>query len=158
MLEELETLARMPARERAASVRKLILTPDDGRAKLWVILRSLALRRDDPELFAHGEYRALRTPGSKSRHVVAYVRSLRGRGIIVVAGRLFASLGSPVGTPPLCADAWENTMVTLDPIPTGTPLVDALTGAAHDAAILLPIARLFAHFPGAILRYGPSRN
>ena len=98
----------------------------------------------------------MQNAGIEVSSVVAYVRSLCGRGIIVVAGRLFASLGSPVGTPPLGADTWENTMVTLDPIPTGTPLVDALTGAAHDATILLPIAGLFAHFPGAILRYGTT--
>jgi (1->4)-alpha-D-glucan 1-alpha-D-glucosylmutase len=159
MLEELQTFARMPASERAGSVQKLIETPDDGRAKLWVIAQALALRRDDPELFAHGEYRALRTAGSKARHVVAYVRSLRGRGVVVVTGRLYASLGPPAGTPPLGALAWGDTRVTQDPVCAGAPLVDALTGAARDAAMPLPIAEAFAHFPGAILRYGtPSRD
>ena len=159
MLEQLESIARMPARERAACVRNLLRAPDDGSAKLWGILQALALRRVDAELFAHGDYRALRTAGSKSRHVIAYVRSLRGRGIVVVAGRLFASLGFPAGTPPLGANAWGDTMVALDPVRTGTPLVDALTGTQCSAAPLLPIADLFAHFPGAILRYGmPSRD
>jgi (1->4)-alpha-D-glucan 1-alpha-D-glucosylmutase len=47
----------------------------------------LSLRRDDPELFAHGDYRALDVQGPARQSVVAYARTHEGRALLVCALR-----------------------------------------------------------------------
>ena len=58
-----------------------------GSVKQQVIQPVLALRREDPELFARGDYRALDIRGPAAEDIVAYARVLAGRAIIVCASR-----------------------------------------------------------------------
>jgi (1->4)-alpha-D-glucan 1-alpha-D-glucosylmutase len=152
-LDSLTGLAHDPAEGLAARVRALVEAPYDGRAKLWVIWRALALRRDRPDLFAEGDYYPVAAAGARARHLVAYARRLGPSGIVAVAGRLFASLGLPAGTPPLGETAWGDTAVDLSWLPAGVALRNALTGESHAAGDALPVARIFANFPGAALVY-----
>jgi (1->4)-alpha-D-glucan 1-alpha-D-glucosylmutase len=137
-------------------VRALLDVLQDGRAKLWVIWRTLALRRDRPGLFAEGDYYPVAAAGARARHLVAYARRWGPSGIVTVAGRLFASLGLSAGTPPLGAAAWGDTAIDLSWLPAGVELRNALTGEAHVAGDALPLARVFANFPGAALVYRVS--
>jgi (1->4)-alpha-D-glucan 1-alpha-D-glucosylmutase len=153
-LAELETLAAGPRDALAGQVASLLAHPGDGRAKLWVISRALALRRERPELFAHGDYYPVAVAGSRSRHIVAFARRLGTAGIVAVAGRLFASLGVAPGTAPTGVMPWGDTALDLSFVPAGTRVVDVLTGETHDpGAGPVPVAAAFAHFPGAILAY-----
>ena len=45
------------------------------RAKLWVALRALGLRRERAKLFADGDYRPIEAVGERAKHVVAYARN-----------------------------------------------------------------------------------
>ncbi|WP_343713361.1 malto-oligosyltrehalose synthase [Inquilinus sp.] len=70
----------------------------DARVKHWLAARLLRLRRDDPELFARGDYTAVEAEGPAAAHVVAWRRSLDGRHLVVavprlVAGKLNGALG-----------------------------------------------------------------
>lgn len=70
----------------------------DGRVKHWLAARLLRLRRDDPDIFARGEYAPVEAQGPAAAHVVAWRRSLDGRHLVVavprlVAGRLNGALG-----------------------------------------------------------------
>jgi (1->4)-alpha-D-glucan 1-alpha-D-glucosylmutase len=152
-LAALGALAERPAADLPAAVRGLFDEPHDGRAKLWVIWRALALRREHPELFADGDYHPIAAAGERSRHVVAYARRLGATGNVVVAGRLFASLGRPAGELPVGEAAWSDTTVDLSFLPAGVELRNALTGEAHSAGDALRLGRLFANFPGALLVY-----
>ena len=58
-----------------------------GSAKQQVIQKVLTLRRNDPELFARGDYRALEIRGPAGDAVVAYARILEQRTLIVCALR-----------------------------------------------------------------------
>ena len=58
----------------------------DGRIKLFVIHRLLALRRDRPELFSSGAY----VPLPAAPHLVAFARILPGQSLIVAVRRLSA--------------------------------------------------------------------
>ncbi len=87
-------------------------------------------------------------------HVVAYARRLGLAGVVVVPGRLFASLGLDVGGAPLGAAAWGDTAVDLSFIPAGTRLENLLTGETLAPGVVLELGRALAYFPGALLAYG----
>ena len=154
MLGELDAIASGTKESLAASVLALLATPHDGRLKIWVISRALALRREYPQLFTRGDYVAINVTGERARHAVAYARRQGNSGFVAVAGRLFASLGLEQGVAPVGDDAWGNATLGLDFLPPATQLFDVLTGAAHElSAGSVALARVFATLPVALLRY-----
>ena len=136
----------------AARARELAAYLHDGRAKLLVTARILALRRDDPALFREGAYQPLESSGEKAAHVLAYARHHEGRRLVVIAGRLFAQLlGEPQGLP-LGVETWSDTAIAVDGLPEGARLANVLTGetvVVRGGAIAL--AEAFANFPAAAL-------
>jgi (1->4)-alpha-D-glucan 1-alpha-D-glucosylmutase len=153
-LASLRELERARGERVAATARALFDSPYDGRAKLWVAVRALALRRTLDDVFTSGGYRPIDATGARANHVVAYAR-LHGRhGIVVIAGRLFASLALEPGVPPTGAAAWSDTTIDVGFIASGTRLRNALTdeivAVENDR---LPIARAFASFPAALFAY-----
>ena len=135
----------------AQIARDLTANPYDGRAKLWLIARLLALRKREPMLFEQGSYVPVKAAGPHERHVLAYLRRRQDKGILVVGGRLYASLGLEFGVPPLGA-TWQDTAIDASMLPEHTLLTDALTGATMRASgSKLELARAFEHFPGAVL-------
>jgi (1->4)-alpha-D-glucan 1-alpha-D-glucosylmutase len=154
-LASLRMLEAGPRESLPAAVRSLFDVPDDGRAKLWTIARALALRRRAPELFAKGGYRPLDVEGNRARHVVAYARTAERAGLIVVVGRLYASLGSPQGALPVGSETWSDTAVDASPLAAAAALRNVLTGEAVTlAGGRLPLARACASFPVALFEYG----
>jgi (1->4)-alpha-D-glucan 1-alpha-D-glucosylmutase len=101
-----------------------------GDAKLWVVSRTLRLRREWPELFT--EYRPLDVGGSAAQHAIAFDRG----GAITVATRL------PVGLER--SGGWRDTALEL-PI----PMTDAISGVRH--AGIVPLADLLHDYPVALL-------
>ncbi len=126
-------------------LRERLLETSDGEApplgdalgvqKLWLLRRTLALRRSRPECFdERGTYTPLAVDGHARQRVVAFQR---GTGVVVVAPRLTLSL----------AGGWGDTRVSL---PEGS-FVDALTGEPVKGGHL---AELVARFPVALLSRG----
>jgi len=142
-----------------AAARGLAQAPQDGRAKLHVAARLLALRRELPELFRLGSYAPLESRGAQAAHVIAYARRHEGRTLVVIAGRLFAKLLGEPGRLPLGRQTWSDTAVAAGELGEGARLVNVLTGEAltvRDGAIAL--APSFANFPGAALLFeAPNR-
>jgi (1->4)-alpha-D-glucan 1-alpha-D-glucosylmutase len=60
---------------------------EDGVAKLYLIWKTLTLRRRLPRLFADGDYIGLAILGQQADHVCAFARRLEGQEIIVVTTR-----------------------------------------------------------------------
>ena len=149
-LEGLASLAALPGATRAARVRELFGGPHDGRAKLWVLWRALALRREQPALFEHGDYLPVAASGAKAAHAVAYARRHGGSTLLVVAGRLFASLGAGVGALPLGEECWADTALATEFLPRGAPLHNVLTGETLEASDTLALGVALANFPGAL--------
>jgi len=153
----LQQLAALPSAALPAQVQALLATPYDGRAKLWTIYRALELRQQHPEIFAQGDYAPINVAGTRGRHVIAYARRYGKRGVIAVAGRMFASLGLDPGELPIGEQAWGDTALELPLITPGTRLNNVLTGEQFTCVeTRLPLARVFAHFPGALLAYERS--
>ena len=108
---------------------------DRGEEKLWLIRRTLEVRREHPEHFdARGAYTSLAVVGDERHRVVAFQR---GTGVVVVAPRLTLSL----------TRGWRDTRVVL---PEGR-FVDAFTGEAAVGGLL---EHLVARFPVALLVQG----
>ena len=156
LLKELEGIAAVPADAMASSVRAFFAVPHDGRAKLWLAWRALQFRRRYEELFLKGNYHPVAVAGSRARHVVAYARGAGDAGIVVAAGRLFASMGLEPGVLPVDEAVWGDTALDLAFLPAGTCLVNVLTGESRrtDASGRLLLTRAMTHFPGALLAYG----
>jgi (1->4)-alpha-D-glucan 1-alpha-D-glucosylmutase len=121
---------------------------------MWVMWRALGARRENPGLFARGDYLPISVEGERARHAIAYARRRESSGVIAVAGRLFASLGLEPGVAPVGRDAWGDSRLDLDFLPPATQLYDVLTGTVHaiDAGGV-SLARVFATLPVALLRY-----
>ncbi len=140
------------AAEHSARVRSMLASAADGRAKLWTIWRLLQLRREHPDLFELGDYTAMNVTGTRARHTLAYARRHEGQLILVVSGRLFATLGPATGESPI-GEAWDGTFVDASILPAHCRLRDALSGTSFDVdpQTALPLAKLLAHFPVAVL-------
>jgi (1->4)-alpha-D-glucan 1-alpha-D-glucosylmutase len=59
----------------------------DGRIKLALTARLLALRREVAQVFAHGEYRPLVAKGRDAEEIVAFARCHDGDAVLVVVAR-----------------------------------------------------------------------
>ena len=55
---------------------------EDGRCKLLLTWKLLALRQSNPELFRAGDYRALHARGSRARHLCAFLRRFRQQALL----------------------------------------------------------------------------
>ncbi|WPC65043.1 malto-oligosyltrehalose synthase [Rhodoferax ferrireducens] len=133
----------------------LMTAPQDGRAKLWITWRLLALRRERPALFRDGDYTALKVSGARAQHVVAFTRRHEGATLVVIAGRLFARLLGEAILPPLGESVWADTTVAIN-LPDGTRLTNALT----DETLIvehghIKLGAAFARLPAAAL-LGPT--
>jgi (1->4)-alpha-D-glucan 1-alpha-D-glucosylmutase len=101
-------------------------------------------------LFEAGDYAPLTVKGAHAAHVIAYQRRHADDTLIVVAGRLFAQLGVPVGDLPVGEITWSDTVVSLPNRLAGQRFVNVLSGdtvTVTDGGIRL--AQAFEHVPVA---------
>jgi (1->4)-alpha-D-glucan 1-alpha-D-glucosylmutase len=129
----------------------------DGRVKQALIRRTLALRREVPELFARGEYRPIDVSGLLAAHVVAFLRSRGDAVCIVVVPRLAARL---LGLPDTAnetaitipAAVWRSTTLHLPEDVAGRRLRDRISDRRlRPLDRQLPIETILAEFPVALL-------
>lgn len=150
LLAALDAARADPAAHRAVAAEALAAWPD-GRIKLLLTAVLLRQRRADPELFRAGDYQPLALRGRHAERAVALARCHAGRAVVAVVPRLCAPLTSHERPFPL-GDCWADTAVALPAGLAGRPLRDLVTGAAHAAADVLPLAALCADLPLAVLR------
>jgi (1->4)-alpha-D-glucan 1-alpha-D-glucosylmutase len=115
----------------------------DGREKLFVTRRLLALRRLHPDLFAAGDYQPLEVRGEKSQHLCAFARSHGGLSMAVAVPRLVHQLYRGDQTA-----AWGETDIMLPP---GGVWQDVFGLRRLDRRHRVPAGELFADFPVAVL-------
>lgn len=125
---------RLLTEMRAMSAADVLKRSDDGLPKLWTVFHGLHIRRDFPESFGpRGEYVPVEVTGSKSEHVIAY---LRGRNVATVVPRLPFRLGGD----------WGDTEIRL---PSGQWL-NRLSGSGVEGGEVR-VSALLAGFPVALL-------
>ncbi len=141
---------------RAAELRVLLDLAADGEAKFRVTWAGLQLRRRAADWIAGADYVPLAVHGARADHVVAYARRSGPRCLVVVAPRLFASLGLGVGQAPV-GDIWGDTVVALPGgdggiADEGAVMRDAIGGRRHRAGGAgLAVADVLRDFAWALL-------
>ena len=129
----LDGLRKREGEDRIALVRDLAANPLADETKLFVTYKALQFRKANPELFARGEYRALRVNGARSRHVCAFARRHTDHCAVAVAPRWTLRM-----------DGWADTEIELPP----GEWRDVITGLIPATARL---SDLLAGFPVALL-------
>jgi (1->4)-alpha-D-glucan 1-alpha-D-glucosylmutase len=149
-LAQAQALAAAP--DRAATLAIWLTQAVDGRAKFWAIWRTLQLRQAWHAMLLQAEYLPLEVRGERAPHVVAYARRNGPQWLVVVAARLYASLGLQPDELPL-GERWGDTEVVW-PAAEAAPaaMEDAIGGRRHavtDGALRL--RELLCDFPSAAL-------
>jgi len=144
------------------SPRALAAQLEDGRAKLWLTWKVLQLRRAQPQLFSHGDYRRLRVHGARAAHVCAFARRCGEHTLIAIAPRLYRRLLDDPARLPLGSEVWQDTLVELpraersaarlDNVLAGGQLEPLRRGEVSGVAV----AAALAEFPVALLSAGSA--
>ncbi len=131
---------------------ELIASWRSGAIKLWIIEKTLRLRREASDLFTRGTYLPLTLHGPQAGNVIAFLRSDGARAAITIipirARRLLGESAVPLVPP----SAWAGTHLALPPEWSGRAWRNALTGGAtssHDGR--LEVAALLADLPVTLL-------
>jgi (1->4)-alpha-D-glucan 1-alpha-D-glucosylmutase len=155
LLQHLQSLEGEPGELRAERIGELLQNSVDGALKLYVTWKTLQLRRQDPELFHSGAYKAVTVRGSAQEHVCAFARAGKGRCLMVIAPRLYATLFAFERDPrPWDPEVWGDTLVEA---PTGLdgPLLEVFTGLEYEPGTdtgELALRDVLARFPVALLQ------
>jgi len=139
-----------------AELEAMMRDINDGRLKMYITLRCLALRRQLPLLFAAADYLPLVVQGSRAAHVCAFLRRRRGRAMVVLAPRLYYRLcgGDPAVAP--LGGIWGDTAVALPEGLAETVFVCQFSGEdmrpeKAGPGPLLPLGRILRTVPVALL-------
>lgn len=138
----------------APAVRGLLNRLADGRAKLYLAWKGLALRKAHPELFTAGDYLPVTADGARSEHVCAFIRRRDDHAALVAAPRWCMNLTDGAVEPPLGADVWGDTHLGLPEWMRGY-CYNVLTGEtiAIGSNGTLEMAKILTSFPVALLQW-----
>jgi len=134
-----------------AFVRELADNVHDGRIKLYVLWKTLNLRKQLAELFQRGEYIPLESAGERAKHLFAFARRHDAKVLVVAVLRLSAQLLQGEPRIPHGQAVWQDTKIDL-PAGCETSFRNFLTGEAVAAEQGAFFAKnLFQNFPVALL-------
>jgi (1->4)-alpha-D-glucan 1-alpha-D-glucosylmutase len=122
----------------------------DGRIKLAIIARTLALRARLPDLFARGAYVPFSIDGPASEHVVSYGRQLGDRRVMVAAIRMPGKLFDSLDPTDVRSAPWQQTRILLPRGWASRPARDVLSDSDTFSTRLPMASELFAHLPIAL--------
>ena len=97
----------------AALVTDLTNNWEDGRLKLFLAFRGLAVRKEFADVFADGDYVPLKVTGNYADNVIAFARRQGEKVLVAIAPRFFTSL-TPAGELPCGKGIWKDTAITLE--------------------------------------------
>ncbi len=138
--------------------QNMLANLSDGRAKMYVIYKTLQLRRRLQDVFTSGSYLPSQVTGKKSEHICAFIRE-KGRHLIVaVAPRLYLSLMDGRRDLPLGDTVWHDTQIILPENCAGVQLRNIFAdnqehrAEAGKASRSLDVGRLLQSWPIALLQ------
>jgi (1->4)-alpha-D-glucan 1-alpha-D-glucosylmutase len=137
-------------------LQELLANLEDGRAKLYLVLRLLGLRREHPLLFESGDYLPLTVEGEHAAHVCAFARCAGNDALIVVAPRWFSVLCGEEHRHPVGRPVWGDTCLVLPEALVEREWVSLLDGEAVAGLgrQTIPVAEVLRRFPvGVVMRH-----
>lgn len=151
----IESLSALESNGNASAASGLLDNWRDGCLKLYLAKKVLTFRRAHKELFMHGEYLSLYATGAKKECVCSFARCWKGLWAITAVPRLTTRLVKP-GAFAIGDAVWRRGSLLL---PRNAPgawinLLSAQRIAASERSI--PLARIFADFPFALLVHEPK--
>jgi (1->4)-alpha-D-glucan 1-alpha-D-glucosylmutase len=152
-----ESIRRWGGNPDAISVSRLLENPADGRLKLYLLWKTLCLRKRWPDVFQRGEYLPLTVQGEKADHVVAFLRKSDTASVLVVVPRLVASLISDSNLPPIGSRVWEDTHILVPFSGSCEKYRNAFTEEVIDlprSDAKIAVSELLGHFPAALCLLG----
>lgn len=122
---------------------------DTGQIKAWLLVKLLELRRNSPDLFTYGEYKALKVTGKHADRVMAFARVHENKWIIT-AVPLSLTLFSEADIENLENLDWDDTKIHL---PDDAPLFmhHVLTGFKGHIRKNIKLNEVFTSLPLAVL-------
>jgi len=153
--EVFESIRHWSGEPDPSAIGKLLDAPEDDRLKLYLIWKTLCLRKDQPDLFQQGEYLPVDVLGPKADHVVAFARKFQDTNIIVIAPRLVAGLLNDREVPPVGPTIWEDTHIVVPSCPCSESYRNIFTGESLEFkktgnGAKIAVAEALAHFPVAV--------
>ncbi len=142
--------------DRIAFMKELVETRTDGRIKLFLTAETLRYRRAHAALFHAGEYVKLEATGQKGAHLFAFGRLHTDGSIVTVVPRLLTRVTADPSHPPIGAEAWDETWLTVPAWRDGTNFRNIFTGhmlstVARDERQVLSVGDILMHCPVACL-------
>ena len=155
MLAGIKEFAADPIAPLAARLSELLDHAVDGRIKMYLLWRTLAWRRQHPDLFVHGAYVPLQAVGLAKEHLCSFARIHGDQVVLAVVPRLTARLlGGEAGRMPIGHEVWGETALLLPGPLQGVRLTNLLSGedvGAPGDNGRLAAAECLRHFPVALL-------
>lgn len=94
------------------NVDQYLLSPEDGRIKLFITTTTLHARQRSKKLFLKGNYQPLTIEGDKQKHVIAFARFFENETVLVLTGRFFTSLLKDESIK-ISSNTWKNNSLIL---------------------------------------------
>lgn len=157
LLDELRRSFESHGEDRKALISSIVRNLEDGRAKLLVTWKTLALRREMTSLFQEGSYEPLDVEGSRRDHLCVFSRSHGERALIVAVPRLWVSLVGGFWENETQGEAvWQDTRILVPPGKTPQGFIHAFTQERVEAEWdgnerVLHAAAVLENFPVALL-------
>ncbi|MGB7600946.1 MAG: malto-oligosyltrehalose synthase [Candidatus Sulfotelmatobacter sp.] len=123
-----ESIRRLSGEANSISAAELLENPEDDRLKLYVIWKTLCLRKEYPQLFRMGDYVPLGIRGTKANHAVAFIRKSESTSLLVIAPRLVSGLLNGSERPPIGPEVWNDTLIELPACLCSRTYHNAFTG------------------------------
>ena len=138
--------------ENKPNLDELMAHIEDGRAKLFLISKTLSLRKAYPALFRRGDYQPLEISGDKAEHICAFLRQSIEISILVVVSRWCSRL-TPGQLPHTFA--WLDTKLIIADNLKNVVFQNVFTGVRleieeQNGMRFLPAAKVFEQLPCAL--------
>lgn len=129
-------------------LKKNIPVPDsrpNEALKMFIMWRSLEVRRENPDVFTIGSYAPCAARGKHASNLIAFGRAGEENSILTVVPR-FTTKQVSVGEYPVGEDAWPETTLSI-PAHYRGPRTNVYTGKTVTFEPSMPIGSLLSTFP-----------
>jgi (1->4)-alpha-D-glucan 1-alpha-D-glucosylmutase len=134
-------------------LRGLLRNYQNGQIKLYIIWKTLELRRRQQQLFEQGDYLPIYPAGAMQQYVCAFARTVPAATVITVATRLAVGLTKGAERAALEPDLWQDTVLPIPESARAERYRDVLTQRvlASTKANELPLKAVLDLLPVAVL-------